>query len=127
MKRSGRGLPNCASGSKSCPNSSRSFSCGWRQGMDEKELVLKLGVEGGGATIYRRPVGSGGWQFHVEGTSMFLDENDDEDWRSWTREPVPTIRDALRSIAEGGSWVFFHPISVHPEYRKVVWELAQEI
>src|SRR3954471_6426455 len=33
MKRSGRGQPKCASGSKSCPNSSPSFSCEWRQGM----------------------------------------------------------------------------------------------
>jgi len=95
--------------------------------MDEKEMVLELGVEGGGATIYRTAVASDGWQFHVEGSSMFLDENDDEDWRSWTSEPVPTIRDALRSIADDGSWVFFHPISIHPEYRNDVWELAQEI
>ena len=95
--------------------------------MAEKELVLELGVEGGEATIYRKVVGSEDWQFHVEGSSMFLDENDDEDWRSWTSLPVPTIRDALCSIAEDGSWVFFHPISIHPEYRKVVWEMAQEI
>ena len=94
--------------------------------MGEKEMVLKIGVEGGGATIYRTPLGAGGWQFHVEGTSMYLDENDDEDWRSWTSEPVQTIEEALRSIAEDGSWVFFHPISVHPEYRMIVWELVQE-
>ena len=94
--------------------------------MGEKEKVLELGVEGGGATIFRTPLDSGGWQFHVEGSSMYLDENDDEDWRSWTSEPVQTIREALRSVAEDGSWVFFHPISVHPEYRNIVWELAQE-
>ena len=58
---------------------------------------------------------------------MFLDENDDEDWRSWTSEPVPTIREALRSVADDGSWVFFRPISVHPDYRNVIWELAREI
>ena len=94
--------------------------------MGEKESVLELGVEGGGATIYRTPLGTGGWQFHVEGTSMYLDENDDEDWRSWTSEPVQTIQEALRSVAEDGSWVFFHPISVHAEYRMIVWELVQE-
>ena len=95
--------------------------------MAEKELVLELGLEGGGATIYRTAVASDCWQFYVEGSSMFLDENDDEDWRSWTSEPVPTIRDALRSIVEDGSWVLCYPISVHSEYRNDVWELAQEI
>jgi len=95
--------------------------------MDDKELVLELGVEGGGATIYRTPIAPGGWQYHVEGSSIYMDENDDEGWRSWTGEPLPTIQDALRSVAEDGSWVFFYPISVHSEYRNVVWELAQEI
>ena len=33
--------------------------------MDEEELVLELGVEGGGATIYRTPVASDGWKFHT--------------------------------------------------------------
>lgn len=50
--------------------------------MAEKEVVLELGVEGGGATVFRTPLASGGWQFHVEGSSMYLDENDDEGWRS---------------------------------------------
>jgi hypothetical protein len=94
--------------------------------MAEKEVVLEVGVEGGGATIYRTLLASGGWQYHVEGSSMYLDENDDEDWRSWTTEPVDSVRVALQSIAEDGSWVFFYPTSVHPEHGKIVWELAQE-
>ena len=57
---------------------------------------------------------------------MYLNENDDEDWRSWTTEPVDSVRVALQSVAEDGSWFFFHPITIHPEYGKIVWELAQE-
>lgn len=94
--------------------------------MAEKEVVLEIGVEGGGATIYRTPLSSGGWQYHVEGSSMYLDENDDEDWRSWSTEPVDSVRVAIQSIAKDGSWVFYYPISVHPEYGKTVWELTQE-
>src|SRR6516165_7253473 len=42
MKRSGPGQPNSASGSKSCPNSSRSFSCEWRRGMANwRDKILK--------------------------------------------------------------------------------------
>lgn len=95
--------------------------------MAEKELILELGVEGGGATIYRTRLASGGWLFHVEGDSIFMDENDTEDWRSWTSEPVQTFEEALRSIADDGSWINFYPISIHPEYRSTVWKLVQEI
>jgi hypothetical protein len=93
--------------------------------MDEKEVVLELGVEGGGATIFRTPLGSGGWQFYVEGSSMYLDENDNEDWRSWRSEPVLNIEEALRSVANDCSWIFFYPVTVHPEYRAAVWELVR--
>src|SRR4051794_23438420 len=75
--------------------------------MADKEPILKLGVEGGGATVYRTPLGSGGWQFHVKRSSMYLDENDDEGWRSWRSEPVLSVEEALRSIAEDGSWSSF--------------------
>lgn len=95
--------------------------------MGEKEIVLKLGVEGGGATIFRTPNAAGGWQFHVEDGSIYLDGNDDEDWRYWTTEPVQTIEEALGSITGDGSWIYFGSISVHPEYRKVICEQVREI
>jgi hypothetical protein len=94
--------------------------------MAEKELVLELGVEGGGATVFRTPLNSGGWQFHVEGSSMYLDENDDEDCRSWRSEPFVSIEDALRSVAEDGTWAVFYPVTVHADYRTAVWELVRD-
>jgi hypothetical protein len=94
--------------------------------MAKNELILELGIEGGGARIYRTPLASGAWLFHVEGTSMFLDDNDDEDWRAWTKEPVQSLQEALRSIASDDSWVLFYPMSVHPEYRTSVFEHAQK-
>ncbi len=91
------------------------------------ELVLELGVEGGGAAIHRTTLASGGYQFHVEGNSLCLDENDDEEWRHWTTEPVGTVQHALRLIDKDGLWILFYPISVHPEYRADVWHLVQEL
>src|SRR5205823_12440214 len=42
MKRSGRGLPNYASGNTFYRNFSRSFSCEWRQGMANwRDTILK--------------------------------------------------------------------------------------
>ena len=42
-------------------------------------------------------------------------------------EPILTIEEVLQSIAADGSWVFFFPMTVHPEYRVSVWELVQSI
>ena len=42
-------------------------------------------------------------------------------------KPFQTIQEAIRSIAEDGSWVFFSPISIHPKYKIAVRLLVQEI
>ena len=91
--------------------------------MADKEVVLEIGVEGGGATVYRTPLASGGWQYHIKGTSMGWEP--DDDWRSWSSEPVMTVEEAIQRIAKDGTWVFFHPLAVHPAYRTAMWELAQ--
>src|SRR6185295_10957154 len=93
--------------------------------MVEKQLVLELGVEGGGATIFRTRSDTGEWQFHVEGSSMYLDENDGEVWRSWSSEPVPRIEEALRELTDNSSWVYFNPAAIHPEYRVVMSKLVR--
>lgn len=95
--------------------------------MAEKEVVLELGLEGGDATIFRTRLPSGEWQFHVEGTSMFLDDNDDETWRSWQAEPVANLMAAIQSIGEDGSWVSYMPIRVHEAHRQAVWEATQQL
>ncbi len=95
--------------------------------MADQEVILELGAEGGMTTIVRTPLSTGGWQFHVTGRGICLDENDDESWRSWRSEPLLSIEEALRGVASDGSWVFFSPLTVHPDYRAAVWELAQAV
>ena len=56
---------------------------------------------------------------------MYLDENDDEVWRSWSTEPVRRVQEAMREITGDGTWVFFHPIAIHPEYRIVMSKLVR--
>ena len=53
----------------------------------DKVLIADIGVEGGGVTIFGK-MSESVWSFWTEGTSMDLDENDDEVWRSWSSEPV---------------------------------------
>lgn len=92
--------------------------------MNEKELILKLGVEGGGATIFRTPLGSGSWHFHVESGSISAEDIDD--WHYWRREPVGTIEEALESIGKDGDWIYWSPITIHPEYRTLLRKLVRD-
>ena len=56
----------------------------------DKVVIAGMGVEGGGVTVYGRRAG-GVWSFWQEGSSMDLDENDDEVWREWSSDPVPDL------------------------------------
>jgi hypothetical protein len=56
--------------------------------------VLSLGLEGGGCEIKSRQ-GPEGWTFWQTGTSMDIDLDDNETWRSFKTEPVPSMAEAL--------------------------------
>jgi len=75
-----------------------------------KVIIAKMGLEGGGCTIYGRLV-DGAWSFWREGTSMYLDENDDEAWRQWATDPVSNVIDALPNI-----WWLMYTQYVHPDF-----------
>ena len=77
--------------------------------MDKVEIA-RMGVEGGGITIYGRN-SEGVWTFWSEGTSMDLDENDDEIWRSWSPEPVSSL-----DLVVPKDWLMFHPSMIHPDF-----------
>jgi hypothetical protein len=77
----------------------------------EKIIAAKLGLEGGGCTIYARQT-DGVWWFWQEGSSMDFDENDDEIWRSWSSEPVTDLIAAL----PGNVWWMMSIYRVHPQF-----------
>jgi hypothetical protein len=77
-------------------------------------VILGIGVEGGGATIYGRRVG-GQWTFRQRGTAMDLDGNDDEIWRGWESEPVTDLTAVLPD-----RWYMWFPVEVHPEFRALL-------
>ncbi|MGP0066842.1 MAG: hypothetical protein ACLQGP_25035 [Isosphaeraceae bacterium] len=83
----------------------------------EKIVVVSLGVEGGGATIYGEQTGTL-WSFWQEGSSLCLDENDDEAWSNWRTEPVSDLEQALPD-----GWLMMFPIKLHPEF--LPWFRAQ--
>ena len=76
----------------------------------DKVLIAALLVEGGGIMIYGSQ-SHGVWSFWIEGSSMDLDENDDEVWRSWSSEPVSNL-----DLVVPKDWPNFSPSNIHPEF-----------
>jgi len=76
----------------------------------DKALIADIGVERGGVTIFGKKSESI-WLFWTEGTSMDLDENEDEVWRSWSSESVSSLDLALPS-----DWPLFHPVQIRPDF-----------
>jgi len=90
----------------------------------DKVLIADIGVEGGGVTIFGKK-SENVWSFWSEGTSMELDENDDESWRSWSSEPVSSLNLVLPN-----DWPLFHPAEIHPdflEWFRDAYEMARAI
>jgi CpXC protein/HIRAN domain len=76
----------------------------------DKGIIAEIGMEGGGVTIFGKQLEQG-WTFWTEGSSMDLDENDDEVWHSWSSEPVSDLDLALPK-----DWPLFYPVQIHPEF-----------
>jgi hypothetical protein len=55
-----------------------------------KVVVAEIGMEGGGLTIFGCQ-SAGHWRFSTQGTTIDLDEHDDEIWRSWSSESVESL------------------------------------
>jgi hypothetical protein len=85
-----------------------------------RELILSVRVEGGGASVYRIRTSSGD-TFYVECDSISLDE----DWYSWSEPAVDNLDAALDSIIQNHEWILFYPISVHPEFRDMIWQAVE--
>jgi hypothetical protein len=76
----------------------------------EKLLIAEIGVEGAGIWIYGSQ-SEGVWSFWTEGTSMDLDENDDEVWRSWSSEPERSL-----DLVVPHNWPIYYPSKIHPNF-----------
>ncbi len=73
-------------------------------------IIAELGVEGGDATIHGKQI-ENRWVFWQKGSSIYLDDNDDEAWRYWTGDEVDDLREALPV-----DWSRFSLISIHMEF-----------
>ena len=93
----------------------------------ETDVVLKLGFEGGGLEVTRYRTANGKVYFRTSGTSMTLDENDDEAWVDWEDEPVASFEGSLAELRFGINILCIMPLFVHPDFRRPVRECIENL
>lgn len=94
----------------------------WSSEATNSELILSMGVEGGGAKVYRIMCEDGVTRYAITGSSMAAE--DDEEWKTWKSKLFATFEEAVQSVS-GDDWAMFYAIEVHPEYRDETWRLVQ--
>jgi hypothetical protein len=91
--------------------------------MNEAEIILQVGAEGGSHSVYGTRTADG-WRFHtrlVDQTPLLLDEEPIE-----VESPrVAELQVALAQLARG-KWRRFIPLKVHPEFRTAIWEAVNQ-
>jgi hypothetical protein len=80
-------------------------------------VIAKLGCEGGGIDILGTVVDER-WQFWCEGSSMALDKNDLEEWRTWASARTGDLHAIVPD-----DWQLMLPIEVNPDF--VEWFRAR--
>ena len=84
------------------------------------EIVFELAFEGGGIEVTRYTAAEGKVYFRNSGTSMRLDENDDEEWVDWQSDPTTSFEGALRELKIGRDILCISPIRLHRDYSELV-------
>lgn len=77
---------------------------------DDPVIIARLGWEGGGVDILGASV-NGRWQFWRQGSSMAMDENDLDEWRTWTSAPTEDLHAVVPD-----DWPLMLPIQVHLDF-----------
>jgi hypothetical protein len=87
-----------------------------------REIVLKIGAEGGSLTVLRERTVEQGWQFRIElNETTLYDMLSEEDQRGMRVEDfartecAQTFQEALRRI-DRYQWFLLYPLEIHPEY-----------
>lgn len=83
-----------------------------------KEKIFQYGVEGGGETLYKDEE-NGSIIFHTQGSSLSLDDNDEEQIKKWKRT-YKNFEDFWNTYIKNEKWFWFYPVFIHPDVRDVV-------
>jgi hypothetical protein len=88
------------------------------------EVILDLGTEGGGSTIFGRQIAPDQWRFYVKSNSMDLDDQDNDTWQQHQSVEVGTLETAINLLGE--NWILLYPLKVHPAFARQIWEAVQQ-
>jgi hypothetical protein len=96
--------------------------------MNEDDVVLKVGAEGGDLTLLGRREGTG-WLFSLAVNDCSTSLLDDDDMEAGsdahvTSKQVRTWEEAL-ALLNCYPWAELYPIAVHPDFRDDVWKQVQ--
>lgn len=90
-----------------------------------KDVVLQLGCEGGGLDITRLSTLDGKQFFRHSGSSIALDENEDEVWNSWHGDPHSDFVAAIDDATADMPIFWMKPMALKPEFRLQLEEYIQ--
>ena len=94
--------------------------------LGNRQLILIVGVEGGGVTLYGERT-EHGWRFSCE----FVDQTpnllaEGEDQREIRRESkVAESWDDALALLDQQRWMNLSPVMVHPKFRAQVWDAVR--
>lgn len=89
---------------------------------EKKEIILRVGAEGGTLTLFRR-LSDSSWQFHVEtDETALLDLLDEDDRQGLSKIERPWVSDWLAAVAQLDEYQWFEltPLHIHPDYRQPI-------
>ena len=75
-----------------------------------RELIIRLGAEGGSVTIYGIQT-DGIWSFQSESSSIDIDDDDNEVWLHRSSDPTDNFEELLP-----GYWPILFPLEIHPDF-----------
>lgn len=94
--------------------------------MSNEEIIVQVGAEGGDVTLYGVRTDDG-WLFSLnvyDCSLLLLDEDEGGAATQYRSSPVTSWSDAL-ALLDRNPWATLHPLAVHPEFRKKVWNEVQ--
>lgn len=95
------------------------------------ELILHLGVEGGGVRVFRHSTAVKVCTYSFETSCMSLSEFEDfgdlptEPETSVNSERFESFEEVIAHLTKRHRWIFFTPVSAHRDYRNAIWEMRE--
>jgi NAD-dependent deacetylase len=96
---------------------------------DGRELVLRIAWEGGDMRIYRNQTEKGGSRYRIEGSSMTINDEEEEGVATWESDAGNTLEEAIASLKMRGeeTLIALSLIKILPECRQAVWDIINRL